>query len=124
MPDKVDNKTDLGQWYPVAFFSRKMILVEIWYKTYDNKLLAIVKIFKIWQHYLEDCKYKVLILTDHNNLCRFIDTKNLSSRQVRWAKELFCYHFCIDYWQNKANGAADALSQYPQQNAKKSYFLS
>ena len=46
-----------------------------------------------------------------------MDTKNLSSRQVRWAQELFCYHFRIDYRQGKANGAADTLSQYPQRNA-------
>ena len=47
-----------------------------------------------------------------------MDTKNLSSRQVCWAKKLFRYHFCIDYWQNKINGAVDTLLQYPQQNAK------
>ena len=48
-----------------------------------------------------------------------MDTKSLSSRQVRWAQKLSCYYFCIDYQQGKANGAADALSQYPQRNAKK-----
>ena len=45
-------------------------------------------------------------------------TKNLSSKQVRWAQELSCYHFRIDYRQDKANGAADALSRYPQQSAE------
>ena len=45
-----------------------MIPAKTQYNTYDNKLLAIIKAFKIWQHYLEDCKYKVFILTDHNNL--------------------------------------------------------
>ena len=117
-PDGIVTKDDLGQWHPVAFFSRKMIPVETWYKTHDDEVLAIVKAFKIWQHYLEGCKYEVLVLTDHNNLCRFIDTKSLSSKQVRWAQELFCYHFRIDYWQGKANGAADALLQYPQRNAE------
>ena len=47
-----------------------------------------------------------------------METKSLSSRQVRWAQELFCYHFRIDYCQGKANGAADALFWYPQQSAK------
>ena len=47
-----------------------------------------------------------------------METKSLSSRQVRWAQELFCYHFRINYGQSKANGAADALSWYPQQSAK------
>ena len=45
-----------------------------------------------------------------------MDTKNLSSRQVRWAQELFRYHFWIDYRQSKANAAADALSRFPQRN--------
>ena len=47
-----------------------------------------------------------------------METKSLSSRQVRWAQELFCYHFQIDYRQGKANGAADALFRYPQQSAE------
>ena len=95
-----------------------MIPVETWYKIYNGKLLAIVKVFKTWQYYLEGYKHKVLVFTDHNNLCYFIDTKSLSSKQVRWAQELSCYHFCINYRQGKANGAANALLQYPQQNAK------
>ena len=58
------------------------------------------------------------MLTNHNNLQRFIDIKSLSSKQVHWAQELSRYHFRIDYRQNKVNGAADALSQYPQQNVE------
>ena len=60
----------------------------------------------------------MLVLTDHNNFRRFIETKSLSSRQVRWAQEISRYHFQIDYSQGKANGAADPLSWYSQQSAK------
>ena len=74
-----------------------MIPVETRYKTYDVKLLAIIEAFKTWRHYLEGCKHKVLILTDYNNLRRFMDTKSLSFHQVRWAQELLRYHFQIDY---------------------------
>ena len=74
-----------------------MILAETRYKIHNGKLLAIVEAFKTWRHYLKSCKHKVLILTDYNNLRRFMDTKSLSSRQVRWAQELSRYHFCIDY---------------------------
>ena len=84
-PDRVITKVDLGQWHPVAFFFRKMIPVETRYKTHDGKLLAIVEAFKTWQHYLESCKHKILILIGHNNLCRFMNTKSLSFRQVHWA---------------------------------------
>ncbi len=109
---------DSGQWYPVAFFSRKMIPIETRYETHNGELLEILEAFKTWRYYLEGCKHKVLMLTDHNNLQRFIDTKNLSSRQVRWAQKLLKYHFRIDHWQGKANGTADALSWYPQRSAE------
>ena len=95
-----------------------MIPAETRYKTHDSEFLAIIKAFKTWRHYLEGCKYIFFVLTDNNNLCRFMDVKSLSSRQVRWAQELSCYYFCINYQQGKANEAADALWQYFQQNAK------
>ena len=79
-PDGVVTKTDLGQWHPVAFFSRKMIPAETRYETHDGELLAIVEAFKTWRHYLEGCKHEVLVLTDHNNLRCFMDIKSLSSR--------------------------------------------
>ena len=61
-------------------------------------------------------KHEVLVLTDHNNLRCFMDTKSLGSKQVRWDQELFCYHFQIDYCQGKANAAADALSRFFQKS--------
>ena len=80
--NRIVTKANLGQWHPIAFFSRRMIPVETWYKTHNGKLLAIVEAFKTWCHYLEKCKHKVLVLIDHNNLCHFMDIKSLSSRQV------------------------------------------
>ena len=74
-----------------------MILAETRYETHDGELLAIVEAFKTWRHYLEGSRHEVFVLTDHNNLRRFMDTKSLSSRQVRWAQELSCYHFRINY---------------------------
>ena len=109
---------NLGQWHSVAFFLRKMILAETRYETHNGELVAIVEAFKTWKHYLEESQYEVLVFTDHNNLCRFIKTKSLSSKQVRWAQKLSCYPFQIDYCRGKTNGAADALSQYPQQSAE------
>ena len=107
---------NLGQWHPVAFYSWKMISAKTWYKTYNGELLAIVEAFKTWRHFLKDCKQKVLILTNHNKLHRFMDTKNLSSRQVCLAQKFSRYHFRIDYCQGKANGPADALSRFLRKN--------
>ncbi len=93
-----------------------MISTETWYETHNQELLAIVEAFKTWHHYFKGCKYKVLVLTDYNNLCQFMDTKSLSSRQVRWAQKLSRYHFRIDYRQGKANAAADTLSRFSQRS--------
>ncbi len=109
----ISSNSEIGQWHPVAFFSRKMIPAETRYETHDQELLAIVEAFKTWRHHLEGCKYEVFVLTDHNNLCRFMDTKSLSSRQVHWAQELSRYHFRIDYHQGKANAVADTLFRFP-----------
>ena len=89
-----------------------MFLVETWYKTHNGELLAIVKVCKILRHYLKICKHKILVFIDHNKLCYFMNTKSLSSRQVHWVQQLFQYYFQIDYFQNKANVATDALSQF------------
>ena len=92
-----------------------MILAKPWYKTHDQKLLVIVEAFKTWQHHLEGCKFEDFVLTNHNNLRRFIDTKSLSSRQVWWAQDLSRYHFQINYNQNKAKTAAEACRVLPRE---------
>ena len=45
-PNGVVTKTDLDQWHPIAFFSKKKILVKTQYKTHNGKFLAIIKAFK------------------------------------------------------------------------------
>ena len=95
-----------------------MIPAKTKYGAHDNELLAIVEIFKNWKQYLERCQHKVFILTNYNNLCQFMKTKTLSSKQVRWVQELSCYHFQINYCQEKANRPIDALSQYLQQSVE------
>ena len=96
-----------------------MIPAETRYETHNSELLTIVEAFKTWRHYLKGSQHEVLVFTNHNNLWRFIDTKSLSFRQVYWAQKLSCYHFQIDYRQNKANRAANTLFWYPQRSAEK-----
>lgn len=99
-----------------------MIPAKTRYKTHDGELLAIVEALKDWRHYLEDCQPKILVLTSYNNLRRFMETNNLSSR---WAHVMFAglksspYYFRIDYRQGKADGAADAVSHFPQKSPDK-----
>jgi len=63
--------------YLVAFHSHTFTMVELNYNTYDKKLLAIFKAFKIWPHYLEGPAYLIDIVTDYKNLEYFSTTKVL-----------------------------------------------
>ena len=45
-----------------------------------------------------------------------MNTKSLSSRQVRWAQKLSQYYFRIDYCQDKANAATNALLRFFQRS--------
>ena len=67
----------------MAFFFYKMIPAETKYKMHNGELLAIVETFKTWRHYLKGSRHEVLMLTHYNNLQQFMETKCLSSRQVR-----------------------------------------
>lgn len=96
-----------------------MISTETRYKTHNGELLAIIKAFKNWRHYFKDYKHKVFVLTDYNNLCQFINIQSLSFRRVWWAQKLSWYYFQIDYYQEKTNGAADALSCFFQKKQSK-----
>jgi hypothetical protein len=71
-----------GQWHPVAFWLRKLILAETRYETHDQELLAMVAVFKQWRHYVEGSMHMVKVLTDHNNLVAFQNIKCLNCRQA------------------------------------------
>ena len=62
----------------VSFHSCTFTVVELNYNTYDKKLLAIFKAFKIWPHYLEGPAYPIDIVTDYKNLEYFSTTKVLT----------------------------------------------
>ena len=72
------NKKD--RLYPIIFYSRKFIALELNYNIYDKKLLAIVDSFKIERVYLERPKHKIEIYIDYKNLKSFISIKVLNQR--------------------------------------------
>ena len=92
------------------------------YKTHDAKLLAIVEGFKTWRHYLEEAAYKILVLTDNNNLKKLMETTCLSGRQIRWTQELSCYDFKIDYCLGTKNPADTLFQTLTDEDAKKELF--
>ena len=64
--------------HPIAFYSRAFSTAEINYDMHNKELLAIVKSFKKWWHYLEEVATLVEVYTDHKNLTYFSETKTLS----------------------------------------------
>jgi len=64
--------------HPVAFHSHTFTAAELNYNTYNKKLLAIFKAFKIWQHYLKGSVYPIDIVMDHKNLEYFSTIKILT----------------------------------------------
>ena len=72
-----------GEVCPIAFHSRTFSLAEINYDVHDKELLATIKAFKKWRHYLEETIDPVEVFTNHKNLTYFSETKVLSQCQAR-----------------------------------------
>src|SRR5271168_218946 len=100
-----------GKVHPVAFMSKTLAPAERNYDIYDKELLAVIRAFKEWRHWLEGTLKPVLLVTDHKNLEYFMTTKTLTKRQSRWAVFLSEFHFVIRYRPGGLNGKADILSR-------------
>lgn len=105
-------KQGSGAWKPIAFYSKKMTPAQMNYEVGDQEMLAIVECFKEWRHYLEGSAHQIVVKTDHANLVKFMSTKELSRRQVRWAEYLARYDFVIVFRAGSQN-PADAPSRRP-----------
>jgi hypothetical protein len=99
------------QWRPVFYHSRKFDKHEVNYDVHDKELLAIVDALKQWEVQLKGAQHPFKVLSDHQNLSRFMTTKKLIGRQIRWAEMLADYDFTIQHRAGTLNGAADALSR-------------
>ena len=97
-------------WHPIAFFSRKFSSAEKNYDTHDREMLSIVASFQHWRHYLEGAK-RTEVITDHDNLKKFISQTTLNGRQARWLIQLIPYDFEISF-RKGINNPADTPSRY------------
>ena len=102
-----------GLLHPVAYFLRRMALVECHYEIYDKKLLTIIQCFEEWRPELEGTGLPVKVLIDHKGLEYFMTTKKLTPRQVRWAEFLLEFNFVISYQSGKKNNKANTLTRKP-----------
>src|SRR3984957_9587680 len=101
-----------GKIHPIAYMSKTLSPAEKNYDIYDKELLAVIRAFKEWRHWLEGTLRPVILITDHKNLEYFMSTKTLTKRQSRWAVFLSEFHFVIKYRPRGLNGKADILSRW------------
>jgi len=52
-------------WYPVAFFSKTIALVELNYKVYNKEILAIICTLSHWRAKLQGAFYRLEIYTNY-----------------------------------------------------------
>jgi len=91
--------------------SRVFSIAELNYDVHDKELLAIVKSFKKWQHYLERVTDPVEVYTDHRNLTYFSETKMLFQHLARWSEFLSQFNFVIKFWPGRLGKKPDALTR-------------
>ena len=62
----------------MAYYSRKLALLELNYNIYDKELLAIVTVLKEWRVFLQRIAEPFIIKTDYKNLIKFLTIKKLN----------------------------------------------
>ena len=100
-----------GSLRPLGFYSKKLNPAERNYTVHDKELLAIVKTFEHFRHWLHGTKDPVTVWSDHSALKHFLTTTKLTQRHARWAEKLGEFRFEIRHLPGRANRAADALSR-------------
>ena len=83
--------------HPVVYYSRKLTPLELNYNIYNKELLVIITVLKEQRVFLQEITELFIIKTDYKNLIKFLITKKLNHRQVRWVEILIKYYFKIKY---------------------------
>ena len=86
------------------------------YPKHDLELVAIVFVLKISRHYLYG--EKCFIYTNHKSLKYLPSQQELNLRQCRWMELIKDYDCVIDYYLEKDNVVANALSRKSAQTLR------
>ena len=97
--------------HPVAYYSKTISPAEYNYEVYNKEILTIIKAFKEQRVKTGSSDAQIKVYTDHKLLKYFITTKQLTSRQARWAEALAQYDFMIHYRLGKDNTGANTLTR-------------
>ena len=101
-----------GKWHPCAYISKSLAPAERNYPIYDKELLAVVRAFEAWRHYLEGATHQVDVWTDHKNLEWFRTSQKLNRRQARWSLYLSRFDYKLTHKAGSTN-KSDGLSRRP-----------
>ncbi len=97
-------------WYPIAFFSRKLSEAEKKYSAFDRELLAAYAAIKHFKHFLEGRQFT--LFTDHKPLTTAISSQtDRSPRQTRHLSYISEFTTNIQHLHGKYNVVADAFSR-------------
>ena len=101
----------IGKDKPIAYASRILIDTEKKYDTYEKEALDIIFCVTHFCSYLYGTKFT--LVTDHQPLVWFRNSKDPCSRVLRWRLKLAEYDFDVVHKAGKMNVNADALSRNP-----------
>ena len=100
-----------GIWHPCAYLSQSFSPAERNYQIYDRELLAIVRAFKAWRHFLVGSPHTTEVITDHQNLTYYRTAQRLNARQSRWHAFLGEFNYTLKHHPGKTMTQSDALSR-------------
>jgi hypothetical protein len=96
-----------------GFASRKMQPAELNYPIHNKELLGIVWALSKYRSMLLSCHDKFKVVTDHDALKYFMDSKLLTRRQARWNKFMSDFEFELFYWPGQLVTKPHELSRKP-----------
>ena len=102
---------DDGKWHPCAYLSKGFNGTECNYDVHNKEMMGIMHALEAWRHYLEGCKHKMKIWTDHQNLKYFMSAKKLNRQQACWALYLLRFYFHLEHKAGSLMAKADTLSR-------------
>lgn len=101
----------IGKDLPISYASRTLHTAEVNYSTTEKELLAIIFAVAHFRPYLYG--HKFTLVTDHRPLVWLHNTKDPTSKLMRWKIKLNEYDYDITYKPGRINSNADALSRNP-----------
>ena len=98
-----------GQYFPVAYASKKLTQSELNYSVIEKECLALIWAVKKFHVYLYGKQF--VLETDHQPLVYLKQSKMANGRLMRWALALQPYKFQVKAIKSTQNARADYLSR-------------